>query len=545
MQHSRLWGAFMAVAIVALVSTGCDWTSFRYSPDNAGSSPDTAITKEAVQRSMRLNWTAPLGDYTSSTPAIANGVAYIGADNGKFAAFDAVGAANCSGTPKTCAPLWTATTTARYLRSSPAVSDGVVYVGAGDGKLYAFDAAGSKNCAGTPRTCAPLWTATLGRWVFSSPTVVNGVLYIGAADQYNGDKLYAFATDAANCSGTPKTCAPLWSADTHGEVRGSPAVVDGVVYVGSGQLYAFDAAGTRNCAGAPKTCTPLWSASVGGGDYGISTSAAVVNGVVYVNSSDLNLYAFDAAGRTNCTGSPATCAPLWTAETHGAIYSSPAVANGRVFIGSSWNHLYGFDAAGISNCSGAPKVCTPVLDGQLGGQVFSSPAIANGVVYIGDTFGLYAFDAAGQTNCTGTPAYCHPLWHITSGGGVDSSPVVANGYVYVGAQGTKTLDAYRLERIPPTTAVVGPTAGATLSGTVTLDATASDNVSISRVELRATGGSLTNAVIGAGTPNGAGHWTLGWDTTGVADGTYALSSLASDAAGNRGHSPDVSITVAN
>jgi outer membrane protein assembly factor BamB len=62
--------------------------------------------------------------------------------------------------------------------SSPAVANGVVYVGAGDDKLHAFDAArGTK-----------LWTATTGASVDSSPTVANGMVYVGSAD----GKLYAF-----------------------------------------------------------------------------------------------------------------------------------------------------------------------------------------------------------------------------------------------------------------------------------------------------------------------------------------------------------------
>jgi hypothetical protein len=48
--------------------------------------------------------------------------------------------------------------------SSPALANGVVYVGSGypDHKLYAFDTAGNTNCSGSPKTCAPLWTATTG-----------------------------------------------------------------------------------------------------------------------------------------------------------------------------------------------------------------------------------------------------------------------------------------------------------------------------------------------------------------------------------------------
>src|SRR5437660_1716186 len=58
-------------------------------------------------------------------------------------------------------PVWTATT-GNAIGSSPAVDKGVAYIGSDDGKLYALDATGNTNCGGSPKTCAPLWTATTG-----------------------------------------------------------------------------------------------------------------------------------------------------------------------------------------------------------------------------------------------------------------------------------------------------------------------------------------------------------------------------------------------
>src|SRR5439155_502446 len=82
---------------------------------------------------------------------------------------------------------------------------GVAYVGSGDGKLYAFAAAG---CGAS--TCAPLWTAATGGPIYSSPAVAGGTVYVGS----NDDKLYAFA--ASGC-GAP-TCAALWTGTTPGDV---------------------------------------------------------------------------------------------------------------------------------------------------------------------------------------------------------------------------------------------------------------------------------------------------------------------------------------
>ena len=49
-----------------------------------------------------------MGSDVLSSPAVAHGVVYVGSSGGTFAAFDAAGTLKCSGTPKTCTPLWKA-----------------------------------------------------------------------------------------------------------------------------------------------------------------------------------------------------------------------------------------------------------------------------------------------------------------------------------------------------------------------------------------------------------------------------------------------------
>ncbi|MEF8827254.1 MAG: PQQ-binding-like beta-propeller repeat protein, partial [Halapricum sp.] len=60
------------------------------------------------------------------------------------------------------------------IRSSPAVADGVVYVGSNDGNVYALDADD-----GTER-----WTFQTGQRVRSSPAVTSDAVYVGSADAY-------------------------------------------------------------------------------------------------------------------------------------------------------------------------------------------------------------------------------------------------------------------------------------------------------------------------------------------------------------------------
>jgi hypothetical protein len=55
---------------------------------------------------------------------------------------------------------------------------------------------------------------------------------------------------------------------------------------------------------------------------------------------------------------------------------------------------------------------------------------------------------------------------------------------------------------------------------------------------------LSDDVIATGTPTLVG-WLAAWDTTGVADGTYTVQSVASYGGGVSGTSVPVTITVSN
>ena len=90
----------------------------------------------------------------------------------------------------------------------------------------------------------------------------------------------------------------------------------------------------------------------------------------------------------------------------------------------------------------------------------------------------------------------------------------------------------------PTVAVTSPAAGAKLSGTVTLAASASDNVGVTQVKWYVDGAEV--AWDGDGAP-----WQASWNSAGVADGQHTVLAKAADAAGNWGTSASVSFSVAN
>ena len=89
----------------------------------------------------------------------------------------------------------------------------------------------------------------------------------------------------------------------------------------------------------------------------------------------------------------------------------------------------------------------------------------------------------------------------------------------------------------PSTSITSPSAGATVSGTTNVNASATDNVGVTRVELYVDGALSAT--------DNTSPYAFSWDTTAVANGAHSLTVKAYDAAGNAGTSAAVSVTVSN
>ena len=117
-----------------------------------------------------LSGRSPTGDVVHASPAVANGVVYIGSWDRNLYAIDAA-----SGRER-----WRYTTgndTVIYnqigIASSAAVSGGVVFVGGRDGQFHAVDAATGKLS----------WVHdNNGGWTIASPAVRDGVVYFPTSD---------------------------------------------------------------------------------------------------------------------------------------------------------------------------------------------------------------------------------------------------------------------------------------------------------------------------------------------------------------------------
>jgi PKD repeat protein len=355
-------GEDSASQIIQVLPSTPGW-KFRSDNSNSGVYDDGGTKPDG-----RLLWTYTTDGGVYSSPTVTNGIVYFGSNDNKLYALDA----------ETGTYQWSYSTN-HPVQSSPAVVNDVVYVGSSDNHVYAIDAL----------TGAYIWDSTTGLWgITSSPAIANGLVYIGGNDY----KVYAFNV---------VTGAQIWSYQTNGSVQSSPAVADGILYVGSfdGNLYALDAG----------TGAQIWRYLTGGI---VTSSPSVVNGTVYIGSSDYNVYALDARTGTY----------LWNYSTGGPVQSSPAVTNGVFYVGSSDGKVYALDA----------DTGTVIWSYLTTGIVESSPALANGIVYVGSAHGggdsrIYALDAE-------TGSY---LWSFTTQGVVTTSPAVANGIVYIGCDDGK------------------------------------------------------------------------------------------------------------
>jgi outer membrane protein assembly factor BamB len=140
----------------------------------AGSAPNKDLEARRASDGALL-WAGAIGSAVYSSPAVAASIVLVGADNGSLYAFDAAGQNKCGGSPRTCQPMWS-DATGGAVRSSVAVEDSFFYVGSNDGSLHAY---------GLPPIAfskSRLQNATI-----SQPTVArfgpDGRLYVA---QYNG-----------------------------------------------------------------------------------------------------------------------------------------------------------------------------------------------------------------------------------------------------------------------------------------------------------------------------------------------------------------------
>jgi outer membrane protein assembly factor BamB len=160
-----------------------------------------------------------------NTPAVYNGCLYIGSGDGYIFCLDAY-----TGFVK-----WKYESPNTVV-SSPAVAYGCVYIASEDNSVYCFNASNGRV----------LWQTPTGYWICSSPIVSDGNVYVGSQD------CCVYCLDAY-------TGAVKWCYETDGAVNSSPSIAYNTLFVGSDDnfLYAFRLCNATENNPAPQATTTL------------------------------------------------------------------------------------------------------------------------------------------------------------------------------------------------------------------------------------------------------------------------------------------------
>jgi outer membrane protein assembly factor BamB len=345
------------------------WPMFRQNLNHTGLSPYNTITN-----SGKLKWYFLTGHQVESSPAISSdGIIYVGSSDHKLYAIHLNGS-----------EIWSFLM-GSYVKSSPLISsDGTVYVGSNDCKLYAINPNGTEK-----------WHFTTGDYIVSSPAIdINGTIYVGSYD----NKLYAINPD-----GTKK-----WSFKTSGKLYSSPAIgYDGTIYIGSydNKLYAINPDGSKK-----------WHFTTG--DIIESSPSIGLDNTIYFGSYDDKLYAINPDGTEK-----------WSFNTPNIVHSSPALgSDGTIYVGCAANKLYAI------NLNGTEKWNFPTT-----GDVWSPSIGSDGTIYVGsDSDYLHAINPNGTER-----------WSFFIGDDVRSSPAIgSDGTIYIGSDDYKLYAIGKME-IPP------------------------------------------------------------------------------------------------
>jgi outer membrane protein assembly factor BamB len=215
------------------------------------------------------------------------------------------------------------------------------------------------------------WKFNANGPIVSSPSIAYNRVYFGSYDH----NLYCVDAETGNL---------IWRYETGWRIRSSPAVVDGKVYLGpdDGSVYCLDA----------DTGTLIWKSTfhteilktVIQPIAQIRSSPAVVDGRVYVGSLNSRVYCLDAE-----TGSM-----IWKFKTGDRVVSSPAVLNGKVYVGSTDHHVYALDAENGGFLWKFDNTLDNPRPSPSRSEVDASPCVVGDVVYIFGNAGYwYALEA--------------------------------------------------------------------------------------------------------------------------------------------------------
>jgi hypothetical protein len=220
--------------------------------------------------------------------------------------------------------------------------------------------------------------------------------------------------------------------------------------------------------------------------------------------------------------------------------------------GSHWLMTKAYDAAGNSSSSAAMTVNVQNAVTDTTPPVFASTSPSNGATVSGtitptasasDNVGVsrvefYLDGVVKATDSTSPYSFSWDTTRVSNG----SHTLVSKAYDAAGNVGTSSavtvsVQNSALDTTRPGCTITAPASGASVSGTVSFNVSASDNVAVSHVDF------YVDGVLRA--TDTTSPYSFSWDTISNSNGGHTLLAKAYDAAGNVGTSASVSVTVQN
>ena len=317
--------------------------------------------------------------------------------------------------------------------------------------------------------------------------------------------IYYVAVSAVDTSGNQSACSPSASAAARNEFGVSPTgtVNFGSVPPGSFAEQVFTVSNTSGgtVSGAASITAPF--SVVSGSPFTLSGAGTTQSVTVRFTPT----IATTVSTTINFTANGGSISRIVTGTGTGSDTTAPTVA-----ITSP--------TAGAAYSTGSASL---VLQGT---------AVDN----VGVTQVTWANSRGGSGTATGTASWTAA--GITLQAGTNVLTVTARDASGNTGTATLTVTYTASDTTAPTVQVTAPGAGAAVSGTISVTATAADNVGVVGVQFLLDGAAL-------GAEQATAPYGVAWATGSVANGTHTLSARARDAAGNTTLAAGVAVTVAN
>jgi Bacterial Ig domain/Purple acid Phosphatase, N-terminal domain/Glucodextranase, domain B/Abnormal spindle-like microcephaly-assoc'd, ASPM-SPD-2-Hydin len=317
----------------------------------------------------------------------------------------------------------------------------------------------------------------------------------------------------------------------------------------TGTLYNVGVSAV-NADGVQSACSSVASA-VARADFSVSPTGTVNFGSVALGSTAERTFTVSNTGGGTLSGNVSVTAPF-------------SIVSGSPFT------LSGAGATQAVNVRFKPTTATTVttnLSFTAGGSTISSivtgtgasettpPTVAITSPTSGSTYTVTSPSLGLQGTASDNVGVTQVAWANSRGGSgiaagtsswsasaiplrLGSNALTVTARDAAGNTATDNLTVTLSDTTSPTVAVTAPATGTTVTSTVVVSGSASDNIGVAGVQFKLDGVNLGPEVI---TP----PYNVTWNTTTTADGAHVLKAVARDAAGNVATSTGVTVTVAN